>query len=57
MTLLLKSLPTYLGAYHPGAGPFLLANLFVLAAAAATEGYQTWKIARVNLAETLKNSD
>lgn len=57
MALALRALPEYLGAYHPGIAPFVLANLFVLAAAAATIGYQTWKTARVNLAETLKNTD
>lgn len=56
-TLVLRQASEYFGTYHPGFWPFALANLCVLAAAAATIGHQTWQVSRVKLAETLKNGD
>jgi putative ABC transport system permease protein len=55
--LLLSNLSNYVGSYRPGIWPFALANLLVWLTAAATIGQQTWKMTRVKLAETLKNSD
>jgi putative ABC transport system permease protein len=54
--LLLKNMTTYIGYYRPGILPFILANVVVLSAALATIGHQTWKMAQVKLAETLKNA-
>jgi hypothetical protein len=47
----------YVGAYRPGIVPFLLANLLVFATAAVAIGRHSWQLARVQLAEVLKNNE
>lgn len=55
--LIFKNLEHFVGNYRPGIGPFLLANLLVFVTAAIAIGRHSWQLARVGLAEVLKNSD
>jgi cell division protein FtsX len=55
--LVLNNLEDYVGLYRPGVAPFLLANVLVFATAALAIGQHSWRLAQVQLAETLKNSD
>jgi ABC-type antimicrobial peptide transport system permease subunit len=55
MQLLFKSLEQYLGDYRPGLHFFLLANVLVFITAMFAIGQQSWKLARVALASSLKH--
>lgn len=55
--LIFNKMERFVGSYRPGATPFLLANLLVLATAALAIGRQSWQLARVKLAESLKNNE
>lgn len=55
--ILLQNVERFTGSFRPGVAPFLLANLLVLLTAAAAVGRQSWNVAKVSLAEVLKNNE
>jgi putative ABC transport system permease protein len=55
--LILHNLEDYFGPYRPGILPFLIANLLVFTTAAFAIGQHSWRLAQVQLAEVLKNSE
>jgi ABC-type antimicrobial peptide transport system permease subunit len=55
--VLLQNVEDFTGPFRPGLAPFLLANLVVLLTAAIAVGRQSWNVAKVNLAEVLKNKE
>ncbi len=54
---LLQNVERFTGSFRPGVSPFFLANLLVLLTAAVAVGRQSWNVAKVSLAEVLKNSE
>lgn len=54
-SIILDQMSDYVGTYRPGFAPFLLANGLVLLTAAVTILQQTWTMAKVKIAETLKS--
>jgi ABC-type antimicrobial peptide transport system permease subunit len=55
--LVLNQLDQFVGTYRPGILPFLLANLLVFVTAALAIGQHSWRLAKVQLGEVLKNSE
>lgn len=57
ITILVQFAEEFTGPFQPGIGPFFLANVLVLLTAALAVGQQSWQVAKVNLAEVLKNKE
>ena len=55
--LIFTQLEHFIGSYRPGIAPYFLANLLVFATAAIAIGRHSLQLARVKLAETLKNNE
>jgi putative ABC transport system permease protein len=55
--LIFNQLDQFVGTYRPGILPFLLANLLVFVTAALAIGQHSWRLAKVQLGEVLKNSE
>ena len=55
--LTLQNTKEFTGSFQPGTLPFLVANIVVFSTAAVAIGIQSWKMAHVQLAETLRNND
>ncbi len=52
----ISALRDYLGNYSPSLWSFFVANVLVLSAAAITVGYQTWRMAHLQIANHLKDN-
>ncbi len=57
MELLLQNAQQFTGPFRLRLEPFLVANALVFLTAAVAVGTQSWKMAHVQLAETLRNND
>jgi putative ABC transport system permease protein len=55
--LALQTMKDFTGSFQPGTLSFLAANILVFLTAAIAVGIQSWKMAHVQLAETLRNNE